>query len=494
MKKIFYTLCMLTLFDNAHAQTANSWHQVFSPGSTPSSRRDAVSFSIGTKGYVGPGSHGIDFWEYNPSTNRWTQKVDFGGGVSESASGFSIGSNGYIGVGLQNGNLSKDFWEYDPSKNLWARKADFGGSGRVNAVSFSIGTEGYIGTGLSNGNYLKDFWEYNSRTNAWTQKADFGGEARFLAVAFSIDNKGYIGSGSNDNGYKNDFWEYDTLANAWTRKADFAGDARGGAVAFSIGSKGYFGTGYNGDNSTFYKDFWEYDPSNNAWIQKADFGGTARGFASGVSIDGKGYIGFGDAGKGGVLENDWWQYTPDETLPLHIISFTAEYSGKSNVLYWITSKEMNSDHFDIERSNDGSSFSRIGTVKTTGGDLQNSYSYTDINLVKPVNYYRLKIMDKDASFSYSKTIKVGHNTEFNINITPNPATAGFINLALSSVNTSTVIISITNMNGKIVYTHQFTSTSDYLTETINVNGLGKGMYVLKAVNGNTSKTMKFMKE
>jgi len=36
------------------------------------------------------------------------------------------------------------------------------------------------------------------------------------------------------------------------------------------------------------------------------------------------------------------------------------------------------------------------------------------------------------------------------------------------------------MNGKIVYTHQFTSTSDYLTETINVNGLGKGMYVLKA--------------
>ena len=49
-----------------------------------------------------------DFWEYDPSTNVWTQKADFGGGARSGAVGFSIGSKGYIGTGGAN-----DFWEYD---------------------------------------------------------------------------------------------------------------------------------------------------------------------------------------------------------------------------------------------------------------------------------------------------------------------------------------------------------------------------------------------
>ena len=124
------------------------------------------------------------------------------------AVGFSIGSNGYIGTG-ESGHHLKDFWQYDPATNAWTRKADFGGTGRVYATGFSIGSKGYIGTGNTGLMRVKDFWEYDPATNAWTQKADFGGEGRTYATGFSIGSKGYVGTGLDSNlANVKDFWEY----------------------------------------------------------------------------------------------------------------------------------------------------------------------------------------------------------------------------------------------------------------------------------------------
>ena len=51
-----------------------------------------------------------------------------------------------------------DFWEYDPATNTWTQKADFGGTARQYATGLSIGSKGYIGTGNgSNGQLLKRF-------------------------------------------------------------------------------------------------------------------------------------------------------------------------------------------------------------------------------------------------------------------------------------------------------------------------------------------------
>ena len=153
--------------------------------------------------------------------DTWTQKADFGGTGRYGAVGFSIGSKGYIGTGNDASGpfgYVKDFWEYDPATNAWTQKADFGGGDRGFAVGFSIGSKGHIGTGIFAGN---DFWEYDPATNAWTQKADFGGTARWLAIGFSIGDKGYIGTGSDFSGFvTKEFWEYDPATNAWTQKAD----------------------------------------------------------------------------------------------------------------------------------------------------------------------------------------------------------------------------------------------------------------------------------
>lgn len=317
-------------------------------------RYGSVGFSIGTKGYIGTGYGYVynanlskDFWEYNPTTDSWTQKADFGGTARYFAVGFSIGTKGYIGTGgsykyPSGGSFLQDFWEYNPISNIWTRKADFGGIGRYVATGFSIGSKGYIGTGNGGTNNLNlnDFWEYNPTTNLWTRKTDFPGTPRYAAVGFSIGTKGYLGTGINyiDSAHYtwyNDFYEFDpnNTENPWTKKSDFGGTARAFAVGFSINNtKGYIGTGNTGSaHEGFKNDFWEYDPTNTetggTWTQRTDFGGTKRDCAAGFSIGTKGYIGTGYITTG-IYAQDFWEYNQSTNVWTQRTNFGSKHTGK----------------------------------------------------------------------------------------------------------------------------------------------------------------------
>jgi N-acetylneuraminic acid mutarotase len=302
-------------------------------------RLEAVSFSIGTKVYIGLGldikydiygdgeaSYYKDFWEWDQATDLWTRKADYPGNPEGSNASFSIGTKGYIGSSTNSGNFNV-IWEYDPAIDAWTQKASLPKTAKrfYNDVGFSIGNKGYIGgAGISDSTrdgeyyyykYKNLLWEWDQTTNVWTKKADLPGEARWNAVGFSIGNKGYLGTGyaaeDNNVNYLKDFWEWDQATDVWSRKADFGGTARRYAVGFSIGNKGYLGTG--SDSRTQYKDFWEWNQANNIWTKKADFKGNVRNQAVGFSIGNKGFIGSGiGIGFSNVYESlrDFWEYDP----------------------------------------------------------------------------------------------------------------------------------------------------------------------------------------
>ncbi|RFS16920.1 hypothetical protein [Emticicia sp. C21] len=297
---------------NMEVTTNDDWVRKGDFGTT---RVGAVGFSIGSKGYVGTGASTMsgtslaDFWEYNPVTDVWTQRANFGGGGRKDAVGFSMGNKGYVGTGG-----TSDFWEYNPVTNVWRSRAAVGGGARSGAVGFSIGNKGYIGTGSSK----EDFWEYDTTANAWSQKANFGGGTRTNAVGFSIANRGYIGTGISGTTKKVDFWEYDPIANSWTQKANFGGTARTGASGFSINNKGYIGTGNVGlaNDVVPENDVWEYSPSSNSWTVKSSFWRTGRIDGVGFSIGNKGYMGLGydlDRSDDPYVTKDFYEYTPNIT-------------------------------------------------------------------------------------------------------------------------------------------------------------------------------------
>ncbi len=275
-----------------------------------------VSFSIGSKGYVGCGWNDQgeltkDFWEYDSTTNAWTRKADFPGLARQNAVGFSIGSMGYVGLGQTDSGLAHDFWQYNPVTDLWVQKADFDSSGRTMSASFVIGDKGYIVGGKIGSTFLantNEVWEYDPQGNAWSRKADFPGQERETAMGFSSSTKGYYGTGFSSTGIcLQDFWQFDPVLETWTQKADFGGGGRTGLLGVFIDGKGYAGLG--GDLSSLYKDIWQYDPSGNQWIRVSDYAGLGRIDVTTFTMGTSGYVGLG-VDSSGARVKDIWKYTP----------------------------------------------------------------------------------------------------------------------------------------------------------------------------------------
>jgi N-acetylneuraminic acid mutarotase len=110
-----------------------------------------------------------ELWEYDPATNSWTQKASLPTTPARnSVVSFSIGTKGYIGIGYKEqytglpAEYYNDFWEWDQATNVWTKAADYPGSPRYGAFGVSIGNKAYIGTGSDYITaYLPDFWEYD---------------------------------------------------------------------------------------------------------------------------------------------------------------------------------------------------------------------------------------------------------------------------------------------------------------------------------------------
>lgn len=351
MKKNFL-FAVYSLFTTVYSFSQGVWTQ---KTSLPAQGRESlVSFSVNGKGYLGTGFTGSpsplnDFWEYNPTTDLWTQKADFPTGTYVGrfqASSFSIGGKGYVGPGsgwdtippLMGGVVVNDFWEYDPLLNIWTQKSSLPAVGRGYYVAFSINNKGYIGTGMLavSGLPMDDFWEYNTGTDSWTQKANVPGAPRYQAVGFYIQGKGYVGTGVDSGGNAlNDFYEYDTSLNNWTQKANFPTD-RAGAVGFSIGTKGYIGLG--AVTSGYLNDFYEYNSVTDTWSAITPFPSFVRMGPTAFSMNSKGYVSCGYRPIISPAElNDLWEYSPSPVVieENNFISTLNIYPNPSNGKFFI---------------------------------------------------------------------------------------------------------------------------------------------------------------
>ncbi len=307
MKSTFIFLFLLFV---SELSAADQWEQKANFGGI--GRHRGTAFSIGNKGYMGFGHINsvvnialADFWEYDPATDTWTQKADFGGGNRYHNLVFGVGGKGYSGVGRDESNTYSDFWEYDPATNVWTQLNDYPGGALLGPLAFIIDDVAYCGLGTGSNT---TFYRYNQSSDTWTTLGNFPGPTRSTGVAFSIDGKGYVGTGSGAFGTGNDFWEYKPSTDQWFQRANVPGLPRQGATGFALNGRGYIFCG-NDWNENF-KDVWEFNPGSNTWKQIDNFPGTARRFMHSFVIHDKGYCG---TGTNGVNFNDFWRFDPQGT-------------------------------------------------------------------------------------------------------------------------------------------------------------------------------------
>ncbi|HNJ29728.1 MAG TPA: T9SS type A sorting domain-containing protein [Ferruginibacter sp.] len=127
-------------------------------------------------------------------------------------------------------------------------------------------------------------------------------------------------------------------------------------------------------------------------------------------------------------------------LPVKLIYFDVKPDGRKAHLSWQTATEQNSDRFEIERSINGLTFEKIGSVKAAGNsNTHTDYSYYDNSPEKGINYYRLKEVDIDNSLQYSETKSVRFGDDAALILYNNP-TSGSDLVIQTSVLPSTLQI------------------------------------------------------
>jgi hypothetical protein len=143
-------------------------------------------------------------------------------------------------------------------------------------------------------------------------------------------------------------------------------------------------------------------------------------------------------------------------LPVTWLYFTGTTDGKGHTLNWATASETNNNFFELERAADGENFMSIARIEGAGNsNTMINYSYVDKLAPEGRVYYRLRQVDFNGKFDYADEVvtlvRTARQTDtLDFLLYPNPSSKGAARLLISDFDAEMVIISITDMQGKIL--------------------------------------------
>lgn len=184
---------------------------------------------------------------------------------------------------------------------------------------------------------------------------------------------------------------------------------------------------------------------------------------------------------------------PSVTLPITLLTFDGRLDKKTIPLTWTTAQELNSSYFEIEKSTDGSNFHDLAKVGAAGSSfVQRDYHYVDVK-VNELNYYRLKMVDIDGRFEYSKTILIKNPDAIqSMWVVNNPFTS-YIDLRFAKMPKQAITVELLNVAGSRMYFKEF-GAADQLRLDVSSVQLNRGVYVLKAMVDGRQYISKVQKE
>lgn len=189
------------------------------------------------------------------------------------------------------------------------------------------------------------------------------------------------------------------------------------------------------------------------------------------------------------------------TLPLTWLDFTGVRRGDDALLNWSTGSEINTRLFVVERSLNGTSFNPIGTINAAGNSSTVSYyNFTDpgiTHLGVTIIYYRIKEVDIDGRFNYSRIIAIrvdNGNNEPLVSAFPNPFTQ-YITLKVTPANAldKTNSVELYSIQGILLYRKEIGKQGTSITVLNDLPDLPAGMYILKTTVNGTPYTSKMIK-
>jgi len=183
-------------------------------------------------------------------------------------------------------------------------------------------------------------------------------------------------------------------------------------------------------------------------------------------------------------------------LPVQLTSFVGSLNNNKITLQWAVAQNEDADLFEVEKSTDGKDFKTAAVVIPGTKSGTESYSLNEIMKSEKV-YYRLRILDKNTSVSFSKTIMFENKTVVNtggLRIVNNPATDK-LSMSFTSANNQSLEIKVYDLSGRMqlnqkINVYQGSNLINLpLTSTFKT-----GFYAVEVSNGLEKLSAKFVKQ
>jgi hypothetical protein len=176
--------------------------------------------------------------------------------------------------------------------------------------------------------------------------------------------------------------------------------------------------------------------------------------------------------------------TPIVIVPVHLVSFAVAQTANTYKLNWLVENEINFLKYEVEISEDGNQFKNVATVYANN---QSNYQYEYYDAVKKDKYFRLKLIDKDGTFSYSNIAAIKKNDKPQIFLYPNP-TKDFMSINLNKVLPNSKLLIVNNIGATIQQIQLVNNTT-----TISTNGFTSGIYFIQILeNGELIHSLPFI--
>lgn len=188
-----------------------------------------------------------------------------------------------------------------------------------------------------------------------------------------------------------------------------------------------------------------------------------------------------------------WDFKITGTIPVTLSKWQAEKAGNSVMCTWQSEQEINSSHFIVERSSDGSVFTEMGIVQAKGNsNIVNTYSFPDRFPLKGINYYRLITVDKDNKKSISRVVAIRMESNGqSLDIYPNPV-RNTLFVEIRTAIKDDVAVRIVDASGKTVR-QENREISGHAAFSINMSNMPAGMYSLQVKGKGTEMIKRFIK-
>ena len=433
------------------------------------------SFARGAPGNAGGGAT-----DSNPPAND--QNAGGGGGGNGGTGGH--GGNGWKTFGVSGGFGGFQFTSLVPGIVSYSSpsKLIMGGGGGAGDTNNSTGTIGPLSSSGASGGGIVIL---NATTIFGTGNINANGDT----FDKTVKNDGSGGGGAGGS----------VLIYANSGQAGITATANGGAgisnYPFSVSATQH-GPGGGGGGGVIY---------SNAAINIAS---SVAGGLAGISQGSSATDNFNATnGFAGVLTTTFpfsqlppnMQICQSIVLPVTILSFNAHYVSANNVkVSWSTTDEVNASYFDVERSSNSADFGVIAKVSASESNTSvHNYSVNDPlnNVNSNIVYYRLRIVDKDGKYNYSKIIPVKlDQPENNISVYPNPAD-NYAVVNIYSDKPGTGMLRLIDNAGKQILTKSFTVTSGNNNMVVDqLAGLPRGIYVIQVMLNNNLYNQKIVKK